>query len=63
MNRRSNAQAALEKAKKLEQHDLEKGKRYVKVDARTYILVECDADGHPTKRGLESLDRHNVKLA
>lgn len=58
LNRRTNAEAALAKAKALEKRDLENGKRYFRVSQRTYILVECDKDGNPTERGRRSLERH-----
>ena len=63
MNLRSNAQSALEKAKKLEKKDMERGKRYVKVNGKMYVLVECDEEGNPTERGKEHIARHNVKMA
>ena len=51
---------ALEKAKRMEKNDLRKGFRWYRVNPRTKILVECDAQGNPTKRGQESIDRYKA---
>ena len=49
---------ALERARKIEAKKLKNGYRWFKVNARTKILVECDKDGNPTKRGQEIIDRY-----
>lgn len=49
---------ALERARKIEAKKLKSGYRWFKVNARTKILVECDKDGNPTKRGQESIDSY-----
>ena len=48
----------LERAKRIEEKEIKKGHRWFKVNARTKILVECDKDGNPTKRGQEIIDRY-----
>lgn len=47
----------LSKAKRIEENEIEKGWRWVKINERTKVLVECDAKGKPTKRGKELIDR------
>lgn len=49
---------ALERAKKVEAKDIKKGYRWVRINNITKILVECDKDGHPTKRGQEHINRY-----
>lgn len=49
---------ALERAKKVEAKDIKKGYRWVRINNITKILVECDKDGLPTKRGQEHIDRY-----
>lgn len=50
-------QKMLEKAREREQVMISKGYRYVQVNPRTRILVECDKRGKPTKKGQEYLDK------
>lgn len=53
---------ALEKAKKLESKRLKKGYRYIKVTPKSTILVECDKDGNPTKKGWEHINEHKKRF-
>ena len=51
---------ALEGVKRTEQENKANGHRYIKINSRTKVLVECDKYGKPTKRGrcqLESIKR------
>ena len=41
----------LERAKRYEKDLLKKGHRWIRINSRTKVLVECDADGKPTERG------------
>jgi len=47
------------RAEKLEAKKIKKGYRWVRIDARTKALVECDKNGQPTKLGLMQIE--NVK--
>lgn len=46
---------AAERARKVEHQRERKGWRYVTIDSRTKILVPCDKDGNPTKKGKEMI--------
>lgn len=48
--------AALEKAHAHERKQYKSGYRYIKINDRTKIMVECDADGNPTERGQKVID-------
>lgn len=48
--------AALEKAHSRERKQYKSGYRYIKINDRTKIMVECDADGNPTERGQKVID-------
>ena len=50
------AQRALERCKRREQKLIASGYRMVKVDSITELLVECDADGNPTRIGAEKIN-------
>ncbi len=52
------ASKALEKAKKLEESQINSGYRYIRISPRDVILVECDKDGVPTKRGQAHIDKY-----
>lgn len=49
---------ALEKAKRLEHKKIGKGFRYLHVNERTKVLVECDSNGEPTERGRQQLEAY-----
>ena len=53
---------ALERAKKQEKKKLSTGYKYITLNDRTRILVECDKDGNPTERGQRQLDAAKSKL-
>lgn len=46
---------ALEKAKRIEKKNIAKGYRYIHVNSRTKVLVECNEKGEPTERGKRQL--------
>ena len=46
---------ALEKAKRLEHKRIAKGARYIHINERTKVLVDCDKDGQPTEKGRQQL--------
>ena len=50
------SEMALNKAKRLENKRVKAGYRYVHVDAKTKVLVECGKDGEPTAKGQRTLD-------
>ena len=43
--------ATLEKAKRIENKNLKKGYRWIKINERNKIFVPCDKKGKPTKEG------------
>ena len=47
----------LEQVKKKERKDEKLGYKWVRVDPRTTLFVECDKHGNPTKRGLEKINK------
>ena len=53
---------ALEKAKRLESHDLKNGYRWYKINERNKILVPCNEKGYPTSKGLEKIKRFKEHL-
>ena len=46
----------LAKAKRQEERDLKHGHRWVVINDRTKILVECDKKGNPTERGQRQIE-------
>ena len=50
------SQKALERAKKQEAKKMQAGYRYITINNRTKVLVECDADGNPTEKGLGQIE-------
>lgn len=48
---------AFESCKKREKEQIEKGWKWVKVGARTQVLVPCDDDGNPTEIGLRQIEK------
>ena len=58
----SKATIALEKAKKLESKRIKKGYKYIRVTPNSMILVECDKQGNPTKKGLEHIEEHKKRF-
>lgn len=51
---------ALERAKRREKRLEKKGWRWIKVNGKTYVYVECDKDGVPTeesKRKIAALNK------
>ena len=47
----SKGRKALEKVKQQEMENVANGHRYITINGRTKVLVECDKNGKPTKRG------------
>lgn len=50
------SEKALVRAKRLEGQRMKSGYRYVQVDSRTKVMVECDTDGEPTAKGQRTID-------
>jgi hypothetical protein len=48
----------LQKAKKLEDAKKKRGFKYVRVNATTFKLVECDKNGVPTEKSSPKLEKH-----
>lgn len=48
----------LKKAKKMEDEKIMKGFKYVRVNATTFKLMECDKNGVPTEKGRLKLEKH-----
>lgn len=46
----------LTKAKQIEENNAKKGYRWIKVNNRTKIFVECDKKGVPTKKGNKNIE-------
>lgn len=53
---------ALKHAKKYEKELLRSGYRWFRINARTKVLVECDADGNPTERGKRQIEKQKSLL-
>lgn len=47
---------ALAKCKRNEEKQLRNGYKWIAVNHRTKVLVECDEKGNPTKRGQRQFD-------
>lgn len=56
--RHSKAMVGLEKAKRLEARRINAGRRYIRINDKLSVLVECDSDGKPTKRGLARIKKY-----
>lgn len=56
------AQKTLIKAQKQEMQKIKQGYRYIQATKQTRILVECDANGQPTAKGLEHIKAHRKRL-
>lgn len=50
------SEKALVRAKRLEGQRMKAGYRYVQIDSRTKVMVECDTDGEPTAKGQRTID-------
>ena len=48
-------QAAL-KADKKDARDIRHGYRWIRIDPRTKVLVECDKQGNPTEKGRRQIE-------
>lgn len=48
---------AFESCKKREKEQIEKGWKWVKVGARTQVLVPCDDNGNPTEIGQKKIKK------
>lgn len=57
-NRPERALCALEKAKKIEEKRISNGWKYVRINQRDAILVECGDDGRPTIEGEKRIKRY-----
>lgn len=53
---------ALAKCKRNEEKRLRNGYRWITVNHRTKVLVECDKKGKPTERGQRTIDAFKVAL-
>ena len=54
--------ATLEKAKRIENKNLKKGYRWIKINERNSIFVPCDKKGNPTKDGLRKINMLKLTL-
>lgn len=54
--------ATLEKAKRIENKNLKKGYRWIKINERNKIFVPCDKKGNPTKEGLHKINMLKLSL-
>ena len=52
----------LKKAKLQEEKKEKKGFRWITVDSRTKLFVECDKHGRPTKKGKEMINRYQSNM-
>ena len=52
----------LEKAKRIENKNLKKGYRWIKINERNKIFVPCDKKGNPTKEGLHKINMLKLSL-
>ena len=48
--------ATLEKAKRIENKNLKKGYRWIKINERNKIFIPCDKKGNPTKDGQRKIE-------
>lgn len=48
----------LQKAKRMEDEKRKRGFRFVRVDATTFKLVECNKNGVPTEKSRLKLEKH-----
>ena len=48
--------SVLEHAKRLEQKKAKNGCRWIKLNERVRVFVQCDKDGNPTKEGKRQID-------
>lgn len=53
---------ALNKAKRIEEKNLAHGHRYITLNDRTKVLVECDRKGRPTERGRRQLEAYGETM-
>lgn len=56
------ARTAAKKGAKIEHERINQGWRWVKVGARSKILVPCDKNGNPTQDGLQRIERMKQSL-
>ena len=56
------AKAAAKKGAKIERERIKQGWRWVKVGARSKILVPCDNQGNPTQDGLQRIEKMKQNL-
>ncbi len=59
---RDKATLAKERALALTQKRIKEGWRYIRATPNTLVLVECDAQGQPTERGMEKLQKYKKRF-
>ena len=53
---------ALAKCKKREEKLLKHGYKWIVINSRTKVFVECDKSGEPTERGQRTIDAFKMAL-